>query len=338
MPANIQIAYNWAVETCAKPNVGYSQQFRNQVTVNGITYYDCSSFVWYALIAGGFDMVGEWGTWPFTTGTMGSVLTKMGFTKYPANVDWKPADILIKTGHTEMAFDRTRSMGAHTSKVPLDEQVSINANDSTGNGWFELYRWENGAESEWIKGNKYLTIGEMQNNASIIYPYLLNKGWTKEAISGMMGNIQKESTVNPGIWQNLTPGTGGYGLVQWTPATNWTNWADTHGYAHDDGYGQLEWLDTETIPFGQWIPTAQYPETFTEFKASTQTPEYLADCFLKNFERPGTIDQPDRQEMARYWYNWWNNDYVPPPNPPSNGGEWSRKLPIWFYLKRKEII
>lgn len=86
MPANIQIAYNWAVETCAKPNVGYSQQFRNQVTVNGITYYDCSSFVWYALIAGGFDMVGEWGTWPFTTGTMGSVLKKMGFTKYPATV------------------------------------------------------------------------------------------------------------------------------------------------------------------------------------------------------------------------------------------------------------
>ena len=270
MPANIQIAYNWAVETCAKPNVGYSQQFRNQVTVNGITYYDCSSFVWYALIAGGFDMVGEWGTWPFTTGTMGSVLKKMGFTKYPATVEWKPADILIKTGHTEMAFDRTRSMGAHTSKVPLDEQVSINANDSTGNGWFELYRWENGADNEWIKGNKYLTIGEMQNNASIIYPYLLNKGWSKEAISGMMGNIQKESTVNPGIWQNLTVGTGGYGLVQWTPATNWTNWADIHGYAHDDGYGQLEWIDTETIPFGQWIPTAQYPETFTEFKVSTQ--------------------------------------------------------------------
>ena len=81
--------------------------------------------------------------------------------------------------------------------------------------------------------------------------HLLNKGWSKEAISGMMGNIQKESTVNPGIWQNLTVGTGGYGLVQWTPATNWTNWADTHGYARDDGYGQLEWIDTETIPFGQ---------------------------------------------------------------------------------------
>lgn len=57
MPPNIQAAYNWAVETCAKPNVGYSQQFRNEVTVNGITYYDCSSFVWFALKAGGFAVV-----------------------------------------------------------------------------------------------------------------------------------------------------------------------------------------------------------------------------------------------------------------------------------------
>ena len=54
--ANIQVAYNWAIEVCNKPNVGYSQQYRNQRTVNGITYYDCSSFIWYALIAGGWDL------------------------------------------------------------------------------------------------------------------------------------------------------------------------------------------------------------------------------------------------------------------------------------------
>lgn len=60
--ANIQLSYNWAIETCVKPNVGYSQQYRNQRTVNGITYYDCSSFVWYALIAG----------WVPRRGTMGN--------------------------------------------------------------------------------------------------------------------------------------------------------------------------------------------------------------------------------------------------------------------------
>lgn len=333
MPS-IQNAYNWAIEVCNKPNVGYSQTYRDQRTVNGITYYDCSSFIWYALIAGGFGVVGIWGTWPFTTSTMSSVLKKLGFVKHEPSIEWKPGDILIRNGHTEMAFDTTRTMGAHTSTVPLDQQVSINANDGRGS-WAELWRWETGATNEWIKGNRFLGIGEMQNNATIIFSYLTDKGWTASAISGMLGNMQKESTINPGIWQNLNPNpTLGWGLVQWTPSTNFTDWATANGYASDDGNAQLIWIDTVTTQVGQWIPTDQYPETFGQFKISTMPPEYLADCFLKNFERPGDIDQPDRQAFARYWYEWYNNGYVPPTNPPENGGEWKRSMPIWFYLKQ----
>ena len=333
---NIQASYNWSIETCAAPNVGYSQKYRNQRTVNGITYYDCSSFIWYALIAGGFEVVKEWGTWPFTTSSMGGVLRNLGFTKHSANDEWIAGDILIRSGHTEMAFDGTRTMGAHTDKVALEQQVSINANNGRGS-WNELWRWEQGATNEWIKGNRYLSIGEMQNNASIHFATLLSKGWTAEAISGMLGNEQKESTMNPGIYQNLDASHAqpwGFGLVQWTPWTTWSAWASANGYDMDDGYGQLEWIDTQTEPTGQWIPTTQYPETFAEFKVSTLTPEYLADCFLKNFERPTVIDQPDRQANARYWYEWYKNQYVPPPNPPENGGEWKRSMPIWFYLRK----
>lgn len=334
MPS-IQDAYNWAIDVCNQPNVGYSQTYRDQRTVNGITYYDCSSFIWYALIAGGFGLVGIWGTWPFTTSTMASVLKKLGFVKHEPSDEWKPGDILIRNGHTEMAFDTTRTMGAHTSTVPLDQQVSINANDGRGT-WAELWRWETGATNEWIKGNRYLGIGEMQNNATIIFSYLTTKGWTASAISGMLGNMQKESSINPGIWQNLNPNNPslGWGLVQWTPSTNFTNWASANGYQADDGNAQLIWIDTVTTQVGQWIPTDIYPETFGEFKISTMSPEYLADCFLKNFERPGDLDQPDRQEYARYWYDWYNNGYVPPTNPPENGGEWKRSMPIWFYSKR----
>lgn len=337
MPS-IQTAYNWAIEVCSAPNVGYSQQYRNQRTVNGITYYDCSSFIWYALIAGGFPVVEDWGTWPFTTSTMADVLKRLGFTRHSADDVWLPGDILIRTGHTEMAFDGTRTMGAHTNRVPLDEQVSINANSGRGT-WTQLWRWEQSATNEWIKGNRYLSIGEMQNNAAIHFSTLLAKGWTAEAVSGLLGNEQKESTINPGIYQNLNPGheqPWGFGLVQWTPWTNWSNWAEQHGYDMDSGDGQLEWIDTETVPFGQWITTTQYPESFGEFKVSTMSPEYLADCFLKNFERPEQIDQPDRQKFARYWYDWYTNSYVPPTNPPENGGEWKRSMPIWFYL-RKEV-
>ena len=36
MPS-ITDAWKWAADTCNAPNVGYSQAYRNQQTVNGIT-------------------------------------------------------------------------------------------------------------------------------------------------------------------------------------------------------------------------------------------------------------------------------------------------------------
>lgn len=335
MPS-IQTAYNWAIETCNAPNIGYSQDNRMGKVVNGITYYDCSSFIWFALMAGGFDVVHANGgsTWAFTTGTMARALNLLGFVKHGTTQPWKPGDILIRTGHTEMVFDGNHTMGAHTSRVALDEQVSINSNPSSSSDWLELWRWENGAVNEWIKGNRYLSTGEMQNNAQIIFSTLTGIGWTKNAVAGMLGNMQVESTINPGIWQNLNPNPSlGWGLVQWTPSTNFTDWAAANGYANDDGDAQLIWIDTVTASVGQWIPTTQYPETFGEFKVSTQTPEYLADCFLKNFERPEEIDQPDRQRYARYWFDWWEGSPVPPPNPHPEP-DWKASMPIWLAMKK----
>lgn len=334
--ASIQTAYEWAIEKCNAPNIGYSQANRMEKTVNGITYYDCSSFIWFALMAGGFDVVKANGgsTWAFTTGTMAKALKLLGFVKHATTQPWLPGDILIRTGHTEMAFDSNHTMGAHSSKVPLDQQVSINSNPSTASSWLELWRYESGASTQWIKGNRYLTIGEMQNNAQIIFTYLTNRGWTVNAVAGLLGNMQKESTINPGIWQNLSPNPSlGWGLVQWTPSTNFTDWATANGYANDDGDAQLKWIDEVTVSFGQWIPTAQYPESFGEFKGSTMSPEYLADCFLKNFERPAEIDQPERQRYARYWYDWWEGSPVPPPNPHPEP-DWKTSMPIWLAMKK----
>lgn len=334
--ASIQTAYEWAIEKCNAPNIGYSQANRMEKTVNGITYYDCSSFIWFALMAGGFDVVKANGgsTWAFTTGTMAKALKLLGFVKHATTQPWLPGDILIRTGHTEMAFDSNRTMGAHSSKVPLDQQVSINSNPSTASSWLELWRYESGASTQWIKGNRYLTIGEMQNNAQIIFTYLTNRGWTVNAVAGLLGNMQKESTINPGIWQNLSPNPSlGWGLVQWTPSTNFTDWATANGYANDDGDAQLKWIDEVTVSFGQWIPTTQYPESFGEFKGSTMSPEYLADCFLKNFERPAEIDQPERQRYARYWYDWWEGSPVPPPNPHPEP-DWKASMPIWLAMKK----
>lgn len=333
---DLQSGYNWAVMTCASPTVGYSQDYRNQRTVNGITYYDCSSFIWYALIAAGFDMVSAYNgqTWPFVTGTMENVLKSIGFKKYDPSIEWKPMDILIKAGHTEIAFDGSRTMGAHTSKVPLVDQVSINQNPNRS-GWVSLYRYEGSVNNQWIKGNRWLSQGEMLNNASLVFNYLYDKGWSINAIAGLLGNMQKESTINPGIWQNLDSGHAepwGFGLVQFTPSTKYTDWAKDNGYAADDGTGQLEFIDGN---HGEYIPTDAYNLSYANFKSSTNSPEWLAYAFMYNYERPKELNQPERQTYARYWYNWLNNIDNPTPNPPENGAEWKSNMPIWLYIRKR---
>lgn len=160
--------------------------------------------------------------------------------------------------------------------------------------------------TNWIKGNYYLSQSEMENNALIVYDYLIGRGWSLNAIAGLLGNMQSESHINPAIWQSLNSGnySGGYGLVQWTPATNYTNWAESNGYDITDGYKQLEWIDTKSASTGQWIPTSSYNISFETFKTSSESPEYLASAFLKNFERAGVEVESERRTQARSWYNY----------------------------------
>lgn len=158
--------------------------------------------------------------------------------------------------------------------------------------------------------NAYLTITQMTGNAQYIMDYMTQRGWTKNAVCGMLGNMQAESTINPGIWQSLKEGRYdlGYGLVQWTPATNYINWANSHGYDRMDIVGQLEKILDELRTGTQYYPTSRFPETFSEFSKSTKTPEYLAEAFLYNYERPGAPNPAPRRTNARYWFDNINSD------------------------------
>lgn len=142
MPS-ITNAYNWEVNECNRSNVGYSMEYRNQQIVNGITYYDCSSIQWYALLNGDFDVVGANGSnYPFTTSTMDSVLKKLGFTRYNATeIEWQSGDIVWREGHCEMVYIGQRTMGAHSSNYELKDQVSINEYDSSRDKYTYLYRY-----------------------------------------------------------------------------------------------------------------------------------------------------------------------------------------------------
>lgn len=163
-----------------------------------------------------------------------------------------------------------------------------------------------------ISSNAYLDVADQKDNAQYIMNYFTALGWTKNAICGMLGNMQRESTMNPGLWEGLQEGnySGGYGLVQWTPATNFTNWATKKGYNIGDIKAQCERIQYEYRSGLEWYPTASYPLTWGEYQKSTESPEYLAECFCYEYERPGVVALEERRQNARYWYNTLTGGYV----------------------------
>lgn len=313
------------ISLCNRPDVGYSQEYRNGEVVNGIEHYDCSSSVYWSLVKGGFPLDPNGNA--FTTRTMGKILLQIGFKIVPISGAWKAGDILLRSGHTEMVYNSNRvTMGAHSNNRPLADQVSINNYASKPSEWTTCYRYQGGAVNgnfDWIYGNRYLNDAEMANNAYIVFIELTARGWTLNAIAGLLGNMESESTINPAIWESLNEGNtaGGYGLVQWTPSTNYTSWANSKGYNIKDGNKQLQWIDEETVKEGQWIATNEYPLPFSDFKTSYAEPEYLASAFLKNFERAGVEVENERKQQARKWFNVLI-DY--------DGSQ-----PIWGHGKRK---
>lgn len=163
-----------------------------------------------------------------------------------------------------------------------------------------------------ISGNRFLTMNEMKNNAAYIWWYLSQRGWTANAVAGMLGNMQVESTINPAIWERLDLGntSGGFGLVQWTPATKLIEWANSNNREYQDMNTQLDRIEWELANGVQYYPTDNYPETFAQFKTSTKDPSYLGMAFLANYERPADPDQPARGTNATFWYNYITLDFT----------------------------
>ena len=162
-----------------------------------------------------------------------------------------------------------------------------------------------------ISGNRYLSMSEMQNNAEIVYRYLVNKGFTVNAISAMLGNMQTESTINAGIWENLDesmPLNLGCSLVGWTPATKYLNWCTERGLQWDNLYSALDRIVWEFENGEQWLSSnGGYSMKQSDFKTSTADIEYLANVFLYQYENPAVLPQPARAEQAMYWYNFCMN-------------------------------
>lgn len=143
-------------------------------------------------------------------------------------------------------------------------------------------------------------------NAVYIYKYLHAAGWTLNAICGVLGNMQYESGINPGRWQGDNVGVGpAYGLVQWDPHSKYINWAYDKGFSDPSEMdANLSRIIYEFEVGGQYYPTADYPETRSEYTKSTATAYYLACAFAWNYERSrvvieGTETQRENLRQAR---------------------------------------
>lgn len=194
----------------------------------------------------------------------------------------------------------------------------------------------------------------MQHNARQVYNYFRNKGWTEEAISAILGNMQLESTINPALIQSTnrwrlpnsaanlsdvpnnvmlnfydshygTSGGGyGIGLVQWDGDTS-TYPAGQKLVSFAMRYG-LDWYNGETQTFRifreyetniQWQPATLYGIlwSWTLFVNSHDTPEHLARVWQVCYEVADPATLPTRQSNARYWYDYFIAHPIAPPEP-----------------------
>lgn len=173
---------------------------------------------------------------------------------------------------------------------------------------------------------------EAYDNCLEIYGILNSLGWTLNAVSGVLGNMESESGYNPWRWQyrngnddplpendpDIYVSSGkAYGLCQWDPASKYIvggqsysgygpNYSDKVG-SQLDGRAQMYYLNDHA----DYYPTSSYQESYAEYKVTTQSADYCAHAWFYNFER-GTWDE-ERVAAAEYWYETFGG--VTPPTP-----------------------
>ena len=272
---DINKAYTWAIQTCNASKIGYSQSYRNQQTIGGVTYYDCSSFINYALLAGGFTTPSYAPRYnAFTTYTMPDELTRLGFTEVDASGEILAGDIGLSNTHTEMCYSggvgEAVFMGAHTANAPLANQVSIGS--SSGDASYKrsfprLFRYGSGASGY---------------------------GASVYVIAALAGNAWRESHINPTLQQL---GGGAFGIFQWdgTRREALLSWLSDNGYESTDPNGQMQYLIVE----GDWQGSYGGISSLDEFMQSDSTDiAMLTTAFCTCWERPGVPALDERIQFA----------------------------------------
>ena len=184
--------------------------------------------------------------------------------------------------------------------------------------------------SSWVAKNGFLTQNEMRNNVLILYDFFARRGWTKQAMAAMFGNMEKESTINPGIWESLRPYGGGFGLVQWTPYTKFSSWAGA-GWetAYDKQPMRIQYELENGLQWEDYRPGIATPgltfENLAYGDMEDLTFGQIVNAFMQHYENPyaPTADLNGRIAAAERWASFIHDFPTPV------GGT----IPIWMLFK-----
>ena len=177
--------------------------------------------------------------------------------------------------------------------------------------------------------NRYnsMTQAEMEQTVDEIYAQLYaNYGWSINAICAVLGNMQRESYLNPAQTQggySTESLNGGYGLCMWTPARKIKNWLQENNHSLYSGYWQVYAMNDPNFPSAndpQYTPTNLFPLSYDQFKHSGETVAYLTEAFMRNYEKAGVEALQERIEYAEAWYEYLMGEPpspTPTPTPPT---------------------
>lgn len=166
----------------------------------------------------------------------------------------------------------------------------------------------------WYSINDYgaLLQEEKEFNANKAMTILRQNGFTIYAAAGIVGNMWAESQMSPGQWQGDTPYSGGYGLVQWTPYTLYSEWAGAEW--ENNGPKEMERILYEKANGLEFYPSQTYPQwrwgNFSRLEpeeglTQDETVNLAASIFLYNYLRPSDPagSEANRKYLARYVYH-----------------------------------
>lgn len=311
---NRETVIQWFNQRVGK--VAYSQGARL-----GPNSFDCSSAVHFALIAGGFIPPG---TFIGNTDSLFGTLEAHGWNQVARNQVVR-GDVFIwgvrgrsggNAGHTGVFVENGWVIDCHggggiTGVRNYDQTYSF-----MGGTPAAYYHHPSSSGKEPPKPVRTLTPQEKV--AWNIWQVLSKKGYSKQSVAGILGNVEAECSMNPDTDQ--IGGGGGYGLVQWTsPNLGEAGRAYVQRLLKDAGIQgdyrnevtQAQLID-HGMYHGQWIGRV-VPTSPDEFKKTTDTNNAVF-AFLKNFERAGVERLSVRQAGARRWLEFLSTYNPEDPN------------------------